>query len=51
LPDAKERAEWLWEDLEPLLRDDDRREGMKKACRQIAIKDAASKVAERVLSL
>ncbi|RKY24916.1 MAG: hypothetical protein DRP62_02655, partial [Planctomycetota bacterium] len=43
LPDAKERIGWLWEELEPLLKDCEKREEMKNACRQIAVKDAASK--------
>jgi len=48
LPDAKERADWLWEELEPLLKDEKKREEMKKACATIANKDAAIRIAERL---
>lgn len=49
LPDAKERADWLWEELEPLLKDEQKRLGMKKACGKIANKDAAIKIAEKLI--
>lgn len=49
LPDAKERTEWLWEELEPLLSDEKKREEMKKACGKIANKDAAIRIAERLI--
>jgi len=49
LPDNKETAEWLWEELEPLLKDDKKRRQMKQACRTIAKKDAAHKIAEELL--
>jgi UDP-N-acetylglucosamine--N-acetylmuramyl-(pentapeptide) pyrophosphoryl-undecaprenol N-acetylglucosamine transferase len=50
LPDTTERAEWLWEELEQLLKDGAKREEMKKNCAAIANVNAASKIAERVLS-
>ena len=49
LPDAAERADWLWEELELLLKDDDRRQQMKKNCFAIANTQAASKIAEKLL--
>jgi UDP-N-acetylglucosamine--N-acetylmuramyl-(pentapeptide) pyrophosphoryl-undecaprenol N-acetylglucosamine transferase len=49
LPDAKERGEWLWEELEVLLNDDAKRAEMKDACKAVAKKDAAFKVAEKLI--
>lgn len=49
LPDTKERADWLWEELELLLKDEKKREEMKKACATIANKDAAVRIAERLI--
>jgi UDP-N-acetylglucosamine--N-acetylmuramyl-(pentapeptide) pyrophosphoryl-undecaprenol N-acetylglucosamine transferase len=51
VPDETDRAEWLWEELEELMRDDRVRLEMKKACTEIARKDAALKIAENLLSL
>ncbi len=49
LPDAKDRAEWLWEELEELMRDEGKRQEMVENCAEIANVDAASKIAERLL--
>ena len=49
LPDAKDRAGWLWEELEPLLKDDRKRQEMKESCARIANKDAAEKIALAIL--
>ena len=49
LPDAKDRQEWLWEELEPLLSDEEKREEMKRACATIANKDAAVRIAESLI--
>jgi len=51
LPDAKERAQWLWEELEALMKDEKKREEMKKNCAAIANKEAASKIAEKLLEI
>lgn len=51
IPDEKDRADWLWEELEQLLKDDGRRGEMKQACGAIAKKDAALKIAERLLGI
>jgi UDP-N-acetylglucosamine--N-acetylmuramyl-(pentapeptide) pyrophosphoryl-undecaprenol N-acetylglucosamine transferase len=49
LPDAQDRAEWLWEELEPLLKDDQKRREMKESCARIANKEAAEKIAHAIL--
>jgi UDP-N-acetylglucosamine--N-acetylmuramyl-(pentapeptide) pyrophosphoryl-undecaprenol N-acetylglucosamine transferase len=49
LPDAQDRAEWLWEELEPLLKDDLKRQQMKESCARIADKNSAEKIAHAVL--
>jgi UDP-N-acetylglucosamine--N-acetylmuramyl-(pentapeptide) pyrophosphoryl-undecaprenol N-acetylglucosamine transferase len=49
LPDKKERAEWLWEELERLMKDDEKRKDMKSKCEAVARKDAARKIAEKLL--
>jgi len=49
LPDNTETAEWLWEELGPLLKNDEERRQMTQACREIANKEAASKIAEKLL--
>ena len=51
LPDLKDRSEWLWDELEPLLKNEDTRLAMAKACGQVATPDAAKKIAENLLSL
>ncbi len=51
LPDEKERAEWLWEDLAEMMKDDGRRAEMKKSCRSISRPDAALKIAEKIIRL
>jgi len=47
--DDKDRKEWLWEELEPLLKDDAARRRMKDACKTVARKNAAKIIAEAVL--
>jgi UDP-N-acetylglucosamine--N-acetylmuramyl-(pentapeptide) pyrophosphoryl-undecaprenol N-acetylglucosamine transferase len=49
LPNAQDRVEWLWEELEPLLKDDVKRRQMKDSCAQIANKEAAEKIAHAIL--
>jgi len=51
LPDLQDRSEWLWEELEPLLKDENARLAMSKACQQVATPDAAKRIAEHLLSL
>ncbi len=47
--DDKDRREWLWEELEPLLKDDKTRLQMKEACNSVAISDASQKIAEALI--
>ena len=49
LPDANERVERLWRELEELMKNDTKRREMKQNCRKIAQKDAALKIAELLL--
>lgn len=51
LPQAKERAEWLWEELEGLMKDEKRRWRMREACERIVRLDASYKVAEKLLQV
>jgi UDP-N-acetylglucosamine--N-acetylmuramyl-(pentapeptide) pyrophosphoryl-undecaprenol N-acetylglucosamine transferase len=51
LPDAQERMEWLWEELEELLKDNHKLEEMKENCRQIAKKNAATVIAKKLLGI
>jgi UDP-N-acetylglucosamine--N-acetylmuramyl-(pentapeptide) pyrophosphoryl-undecaprenol N-acetylglucosamine transferase len=51
LPDEKDGAEWLWEELEGLMNDQDKRLEMKKSCLAIAKKDAALKIAEKLIEI
>ena len=48
LPDATDRAERLWRQLEELMKNDNKRQEMKQNCRKIARPDAALKIAERL---
>jgi len=50
LPDEKDRAEWLWQELQELMKDDEKRREMKDKCAAIARKDAALKIAEILLA-
>ncbi len=49
LGDETDRREWLWEELEPLLKEDRLREQMKRGCRSAAKKDAAKRIAAELL--
>jgi UDP-N-acetylglucosamine--N-acetylmuramyl-(pentapeptide) pyrophosphoryl-undecaprenol N-acetylglucosamine transferase len=49
LPDEKDMADWLWEELGELMKDDARRKKMKDKCAAVARKDAASKIAEKLI--
>ncbi len=51
LPDEKDRAQWLWEELEELMRNQDKRQDMKKNCQAIAKKDASLKIAEKLIEI
>ncbi|OHB61396.1 MAG: hypothetical protein A2167_03045 [Planctomycetes bacterium RBG_13_46_10] len=49
VPDAKDRAEWLWEELQALMKDDKQRREMADACRAVATLNAGHKIAERLI--
>ena len=51
LPDDKDRSEWLWEELEELMKADTKRQEMKAACEKIANRQAALKIAEKLLEI
>ncbi len=51
LPERKETAEWLAEELEELMKDEKKLKEMAKACKAIARLDAGLKIAERLLKI
>jgi len=51
LPDNKDRAAWLWEELGDLMTDQAKRDRMAEACKAIARADAAAKIAERLVAI
>jgi len=51
LPDEKDRSEWLWEELEELMKDQKTRQVMAEGCRIIANPDADRKIAEQLLKM
>jgi len=51
LPDEEDQAQWLWEELERLMKDEKTREEMAAACRSIAGLDAELKIAEKLLAM
>jgi len=51
LPDEKEGSEWLWEELEELMKNEKKLEEMRQACKSIARLDASLKIAEKLLKI
>jgi UDP-N-acetylglucosamine--N-acetylmuramyl-(pentapeptide) pyrophosphoryl-undecaprenol N-acetylglucosamine transferase len=51
LPDATDRAEWLWEELQQLIKDDAKRAEMKNNCATVARPDASLVIAQRLLGI
>jgi len=51
LPDEKDRAEWLWEELKELMKDGKIRMEMKRSCEEITKKDASLKVAKKLIEI
>jgi UDP-N-acetylglucosamine--N-acetylmuramyl-(pentapeptide) pyrophosphoryl-undecaprenol N-acetylglucosamine transferase len=51
LPDAKDRAEWLWEEMEALMKDEKQRQEMANACRTVSRLDAGKKIAEKLVKI
>ena len=48
--DENDRREWLWEELEPLLKDDKARLQMRDGCKSLGGKNAAARIAESLLA-
>jgi len=51
LPERKDTAGWLWEELQELMKDEKKLKKMKEACRAIANLQAASKIAEKLVEI
>jgi len=51
LPNEKETAEWLWEELKELMKNQKKRQTMERSCEAIAKKDAGLKVAEKLIEI
>ncbi len=51
LPDDEDRAQWLWEELEPLMKDERTRKEMSEACRSIANPDAELEIARKLVAM
>jgi UDP-N-acetylglucosamine--N-acetylmuramyl-(pentapeptide) pyrophosphoryl-undecaprenol N-acetylglucosamine transferase len=51
LPNEKERAQWLAEELERLMKDDEKREEMREGCKAVAKLDASHRIAEKLLRI
>jgi UDP-N-acetylglucosamine--N-acetylmuramyl-(pentapeptide) pyrophosphoryl-undecaprenol N-acetylglucosamine transferase len=51
LPDEKDRSEWLWEELEELMKDNEKLQEMKDSCRTIANKKAAQEIAQKLIEI
>ncbi len=49
LPDFTDRKEWLWEELEPLLKNPDQLKDMKRACAEVANRTAAQIIAQQLI--
>jgi UDP-N-acetylglucosamine--N-acetylmuramyl-(pentapeptide) pyrophosphoryl-undecaprenol N-acetylglucosamine transferase len=51
VPDPGDRAGWLWEELQDLMADGEKRRQMAAACRQVARPGASAEIAARLLAL
>ena len=49
--DVQDRTEWLWEELQTLMKDDLTRQEMSEACKLVAKPNAAEQIARRLLEL
>ncbi len=49
-PNAKERADWLWEELQKLLTDHEKLDQMRASCTAVAKTNAATKIAQKLLT-
>ncbi len=51
VPDEKDRAEWLWEELEELMKNEKKRQEMAENCKAIANLGAGLRIAEKLLEI
>ena len=51
LPDEKERCEWRAEELQVLMKDEDKRRQMREGCAAVARKEAGLKIAKKLLGV
>jgi UDP-N-acetylglucosamine--N-acetylmuramyl-(pentapeptide) pyrophosphoryl-undecaprenol N-acetylglucosamine transferase len=51
LKNEKDRSEWLWEELEELMRNHEKRQEMKNGCQIVAKKQAGLKIAEKLIEI
>lgn len=51
VPDLEDRSEWLWEELQELMADDETRRAMAAACQQVARPGASAEIATHLLAL
>ena len=51
LQDETDRTQWLWEELEELMKDQEKRNEMKRSCRTIAKKQAGLIIAEKLVEI
>ncbi len=51
LPDERGRAQWLWEELEELMKEQTNRDRMAEACGAMAGGNAALKIAEKLIDM
>ena len=51
LPDGKETAEWLWADLEELMKNEKKRKRMANNCKAVSNLQASYKIAEELLRM
>jgi UDP-N-acetylglucosamine--N-acetylmuramyl-(pentapeptide) pyrophosphoryl-undecaprenol N-acetylglucosamine transferase len=51
LQDEKDRAEWLWEELEELMKDQDKLQEMKNNCYAVAKQKASLEIAEKLMKI
>ncbi len=51
VPDEKERSEWLWEELERLMKDEKARQVMAEGCKIVANSHAAQAIATSLVSM
>jgi len=51
LPERKETAQWLWAELEELMKDEKKRKKMAENCKAVSNMGASVKIAEKLLKI